>query len=93
MAIILYENTPYLELRKLMDAKGVSVTELRTHTTSSISQFSQKMVGKYAFTQDEIYDIVDFLGIDDKDISKYFPRRTAEQRAYRRSRNTKKREG
>lgn len=76
----------YQELRNRMSELKVKHRDVAVAVKISSTEFSMKINGRYPFTQDEIYDICAFLQIDSKDISKYFPNRTAEQRSFRRKR-------
>lgn len=77
---------PYQNLRDKMSAMRLRQTDVAAAVNISKTEFSMKIMGYYPFTQDEIYDICDFLNIEVSEISYYFPRRTPEQRSFKRKR-------
>lgn len=76
------KGKPYEKLRNYIQEKGYTLKRVREGTNINSWSWTQKMQGYYPFTMDEVYSIIEFLGISDDKIHIYFPRRTAEMKAY-----------
>lgn len=65
---------PFSALRFALSAIDMPFTELAEKIGVATSTLSLKMNGKYPFTQEEQYQILDIIGQPDETLNVYFPR-------------------
>lgn len=62
----------YSELRGRMEQLGLTRKEVAARIGVSESQLERKLAGEFVFRQDDIDKLVGLLGIDTRDIGRYF---------------------
>lgn len=63
----------YTELRAAMRARNVSSNDLAQYLELDPASISLRMTGKRPWKQDEMYAVLDRLGVDHSKLSAYFP--------------------